>query len=131
MEKKDKIIYALAVLGIVISIYLTISKYDSSVLACPEGGLINCESVITSSYSSIFGIPTSVLAVVLFILAPYMIKKNDTYAFLWSVAGAAAVLYSVGAMSLLGKICIYCSSLDVIIIILIYIANFTKPKANA
>ncbi len=114
-----------------ISVYLTISKYDSAILACPNSGLINCESVITGPYSQILGVPVSVLGIILFILGFYMLFKNETYVFLWSAAGAGAVLYSIIAQVLGGTYCIYCLSLDIVIVLTIYFANMKPSSTNA
>ncbi len=121
--ERNKIIQILLAIGILVSIYLTISRYDLAVLACPSTGIVNCESVITSQYSEFFGIPTSILAIILFALGFYMLFKDETMKFLWQIAGAGAVLYSFGAQFLLGEVCIYCLTLDLIIIALIVIAN--------
>jgi uncharacterized membrane protein len=123
------ILYILIALGLIVSCYLTASKYDSAILACPNTGLINCESVITGPYSSILGVPLSVLGIILFILAAYMLFKSETYVFLWSAAGAAAVLYSILSQVLQGTFCVYCLLLDIIILATIAFANM-KPSQN-
>ena len=124
--KRENIVYALALIGALIGIYLTVAHYYSSILVCPKSGAINCESVTTSQYSDILGIPLSVLAVVLFLLAPHMVAKHDdTKTFLWSIAGFGAVAYSLGSQSLLAMVCIFCVALDILIIALIVTA-YTK-----
>ncbi len=128
MQLKN-VLYVLIALGLVVSIYLTASKYDSAILACPNTGLINCESVITGPYSAILGVPLSVLGIILFLLAAYMLFKDETYVFLWSVAGAGAVLYSILSQILQGSFCIYCLLLDIIILVTIFFAN-TKPSSS-
>lgn len=56
-----------ALLGLAVSIYLTIEHYSSSTsLACPETGAINCQKVTTSSWSHVGPIPVAVLGVVFF-----------------------------------------------------------------
>jgi uncharacterized membrane protein len=127
--KLKNVLYALIVLGLIVSAYLTASKYDSAILACPNSGLINCESVITGPYSAIAGVPLSVLGFILFLLAAYMLFKNETYVFLWSIAGAGAVLYSVASQILQGSLCIYCLLLDIIILVTIFFSNM-KPSSN-
>lgn len=123
-------LYISSILGIVIGTYLTYARYNLNSLACPEYGIINCGSVITSQFSQIIGVPTSVLAVVLFILAPFMLtSKKDHLPFLWMVAGAGAILYSLGAQFLLGLVCLYCLLLDIIIFSNILIAQ--KPKGKS
>jgi uncharacterized membrane protein len=123
-----RIIYILITLGVIDSIYLTIVHFYSNALACPSTGLINCESVLTSQYSAIFGVPVAILGLILFILAIFMLLKNDdTMKFLWSIAGAGAIVYSLVSQTLLGEVCIYCLALDLIILSLLYITN-EKPK---
>jgi uncharacterized membrane protein len=119
-----KIIYILIALGLIDSIYLTIVHFDSNALACPSNTLINCESVLTSQYSTIFGIPVAILGLVLLILAIFMLlRKNDTMKFLWSIAGVGAIVYSLVSQTLLGEVCIYCLTLDLIIVALLFVSN--------
>ena len=119
------LLYILIALGLIISIYLTIVHFEPGALACPKTGIIDCESVLTSQYSSIFGIPVAVLGLILFLLAIFMllIKPNDTMKFLWSIAGTAAVLYSLTSQALIGLFCIYCLALDIVIVATVYVVN--------
>ena len=106
-------------------------KFSPGALACPNTGVINCEGVITSQYSEIFGIPVAVLGLVLFLLSIYMLpRNNDTMQFLWSIAGLGAVIYSFTTQYLLGEICIWCLSLDAVIIATLLVVNLWKQKAN-
>lgn len=121
MEKKG-LTKVLIALGFLISLYLTIARYNSAVLACPSAGVINCESVITGPYSQILGLPTSVLGMILFALGWIMLFKNGDNKFFWSIAGAGAVVYSLSAQAFEGQICIWCLALDLIIILLVYLS---------
>jgi uncharacterized membrane protein len=59
---------ALALVGLAVSVYLTVEHYSAStVLACPENGVINCAKVTSSSYSKIFGVPVALLGAVYFL----------------------------------------------------------------
>jgi uncharacterized membrane protein len=58
-----------AVLGLLISTYLTIEHYTSSaLLACPESSTINCAKVTTSSYSKVAGVPVAVGGLAFFVV---------------------------------------------------------------
>ena len=59
---------ALSLAGVGISIYLTLLHYAGVTPACPESGPVNCEAVLTSSYSVIAGttIPTSAAGIAWF-----------------------------------------------------------------
>ncbi len=117
-------------LGILVSVYLTISKYDTSVLACPNVGPVNCESVITSQYSSILGVPLSILGIVLFVLAAIMLFRGPDMQFLWSLAGGAAILYSLTSQAILAEVCIYCLLTDLLIVATIY-ATYATPRPKS
>jgi uncharacterized membrane protein len=54
--------FALSIAALVVSAYLAYAHFaTSNVLACPEGGTINCELVTTSAQSKFLGIPVAVL----------------------------------------------------------------------
>ncbi|HEY3083862.1 MAG TPA: vitamin K epoxide reductase family protein, partial [Candidatus Dormibacteraeota bacterium] len=59
---------AASVVGVGISIYLTMLHYAGITPACPVSGSINCEAVLSSSYAVIAGtsVPTSVAGIVWF-----------------------------------------------------------------
>lgn len=122
MRHFDKAIRIIVVLGIIISIYLTYVHFQPGSLYCPSTGIINCEQVLTSSYSEILGIPLAIQALVWFavlgILTFYNRPRDGKFHIvrnLWLIIGLGGIVYSVIAMHLIGKICIYCSSLDVLI----------------
>ena len=60
----------LVLLGVAVASYLTYSHYSASTLAaCPDTGLINCQKVTSSAQSKILGIPVAVLGLAYFISA--------------------------------------------------------------
>jgi uncharacterized membrane protein len=132
MKSKKTAFYILAALGVVISIYLTIEHYNNSILVCPTSGIVNCSTVLTSVYSSFYGVPTAVLLLIWFIVAPFaLIHRNDNIKFLWSLAGIVGVAYSLTAFTLLDAICIWCSSADILIIVILAMTYFViKPSGK-
>ncbi|MGC8688256.1 MAG: vitamin K epoxide reductase family protein [Candidatus Micrarchaeia archaeon] len=119
---KVNIFYFLLVIAIILAIYLTFVHYNSSILLCPDTGIINCNSVITSKFSTILGVPISLLAVIFFLFAfPIIKRNNEILIFIWAVIGISAILYSLSGMFILGEICIYCSLLDIIILSLVFL----------
>src|SRR5580693_3460507 len=63
--------FVLALVGLGVSIYLTIAHFTQSTLAgCAETvGLVNCTKVTTSAQSYAFGIPVAVLGLAFFVFA--------------------------------------------------------------
>jgi uncharacterized membrane protein len=59
----------LTLTGAAVSLYLTIAHYNAHLaLACPSTGVVNCQQVTTSSYSSLFGVPVALLGLTYFAL---------------------------------------------------------------
>ncbi len=110
---------ALSLLGLLISAYLTFQHYTNRPVACPSSGIINCESVLNSPYAYILGIPVSVLGLVFFIVeiaSIFLFGKEPLL--IYNGIGVGFVLYFIYAEYLIGKICIYCTSVHVITAIL-------------
>jgi uncharacterized membrane protein len=118
---KRTILIVILLLGIADASYLTYVHFAPSALKCPTLGsaIVDCEQVLTSSFSNIFGVPLAVIGLVWFLASLFMvffgfdkIVKN-----IWMIFGIGGVLYSITAQSILGKICLYCISLDILIIL--------------
>ncbi|MGC8623037.1 MAG: vitamin K epoxide reductase family protein [Candidatus Micrarchaeia archaeon] len=120
-RKKVEILLVLLAIGIVISAYLVYVSFNEKALFCATNSIINCETVLTSSYSKVFGVPLSFYAFAWFAIAVAVVKlrRFRKYLKIWSSLGLAGLAYSVASMAEIGKICIYCSSLDIILL-----ANF-------
>jgi len=122
--------FALAILGLGVSAYLTYTHYTETALAgCTEtSGAINCGKVTTSPQSIVFGIPVAVLGLAFYvflaaIMSPYAWRsgrREIALARLGSlVVGIGFVLYLLYAeLFQIGSICLYCTSVHVITFLL-------------
>jgi uncharacterized membrane protein len=122
--------FALAILGLGVSAYLTYTHYTESALAgCTEtSGAVNCGKVTTSPQSIVFGIPVAVLGLAFYvflaaIMSPYAWRsgrREIAVARLVSlVVGIGFVLYLLYAeLFQIGSICLYCTSVHVITFLL-------------
>jgi uncharacterized membrane protein len=122
--------FALAILGLGVSAYLTYTHYTESALAgCTEtAGAVNCGKVTTSPQSVVFGIPVAVLGLAFYvflaaIMSPYAWRsgrREIAVARLVSlVVGMGFVLYLLYAeLYQIGSICLYCTSVHVITFLL-------------
>ena len=114
--------WALAIAGLGVSTYLTITHYDSSVpLACSDKGVINCALVTSSAESMVFGvIPVAVLGLAFFV---FMVAATSPWAWrlkfpalTWIrigsvVVGIGFVLYLIYTeLFTLDAICLWCTS---------------------
>ena len=122
--------WALALAGLGVSIYLTITHYDSSVpLACSDKGVINCALVTSSAESMVFGVlPVAVLGLAFFVfmtaaVSPWAWRLKFpalTWVRLASVViGIGFVLYLVYTeLFTLDAICLWCTSVHVLTFLL-------------
>ena len=122
--------FALAILGLAASAYLTYTHFTDSALAgCTEtSGAVNCGKVTTSPQSVVFGIPVAVLGLAFYvflvaIMSPYAwrsARREIALARMASlVVGIGFVLYLVYAELFdIGAICLYCTSVHVITFLL-------------
>ena len=128
--------FALALLGLGVSIYLTIAHFTESTLAgCSETkGLVNCTKVTTSAQSYVFGIPVAVLGLAFYVFAvaimsPWAWRAARREIHLVRIAslvvGIGFVLYLLYAeLFIIGSICLYCTSVHVITFLLFVLTMF-------
>jgi uncharacterized membrane protein len=122
--------WVLSLLGLGVSVYLTITHYDTSVqLVCSDKGLVNCTKVTTSSQSMVFGIfPVAVLGLAFYI---FMAAINSPFGWRWNrpevkwlrlgsvIVGMGFVLYLIYAELIqIGNICLWCTSVHVVTFLL-------------
>lgn len=132
MTLKLKLQLALAVIGLLISIYLTISHYVTALpVVCPTVGVIDCGAVLSSSFSMILGIiPSSSLGIVFFGIFIYLLwKEKSEEALYWNVMGFIFLFYFWYAEYVLGKICLYCTAIHLIVIVLLISMLLGRKKA--
>jgi len=118
----------LAVIGLAVSVYLTIEHYDAGVsLSCPATATINCEKVTTSSYSALAGVPVAVLGLLFFVgmvgsfVPPVArIRQIDQVRLAMAAVGIAFVLYLVWAeLFRIDAICLWCTSVHALTLLLL------------
>lgn len=85
-----KFLYLLALAGILVSLYLTYTKFSNSKIICSFG---NCNVVQNSEYSTLLGIPVALFGVFYYFLIFSLIfyKKNKVLL----LATALGFLYSM------------------------------------
>ena len=121
--------FPLAVLGLGISIYLSIEHATASTsFACPESATINCLKVTTSSYSKVAGIPVAYLGLAFFVAAVAIfspwgwraVPSLARWIRLGSVAiGLGMIVYLVWAeLHRIHAICLWCTGVHVVTFLL-------------
>jgi len=125
-------LFVLALLGMIVTGYLTYSAWQQKLVAfCTEGS--GCDVVLNSRWSTLFGIPTSLWGFLTYaLLAAVAWNKNvvDRWRWAWVVA-LFGMLYSLYLTSIsylqLNAFCPYClTSLSLMTVIFITV-TFQKP----
>lgn len=108
-------ILVMALIGFADATYVSIEHFNNVIPPCTTGG---CETVLTSSYSVIYGIPVSLLgSIYYFIIALMMFVYFDTKKLIFlkipvvmSVLGLIASIYFISIMTFVLKaFCQYCA----------------------
>ena len=123
MEKLQKTLLVLALMGLFISSYLVYHHYTvvaSGLNAewCNVNTDVNCDVVAASKYSEVYGIPVAIIGLLWFIVVVVLafpfadrILKNKSHLFLlgWSVLGTIGIASLIRAEFVLGVWCIACT----------------------
>lgn len=114
------ILLGIAIAGIVISGYLTITHLSSVPLVCTVSAVVNCAAVTHSAYSVIPGtsVPISVVGAGWFvILAALALGPRRWLQLIWAGLGLVVVIYLVYVeIVVLHQICEWCSVLHILIL---------------
>ncbi len=138
-DTTDLAALGLALLGLLVSVYLTIEHFTGSTsLACSGKGTVNCLAVTTSKWSHLAGIPVAVLGIVFFVVmlglcAPSVWALPDPRV-QWVRIGVAG-LGVVTALYLLwaelfgvGAICLWCTSVHLVTVALFAVVLARRPQ---
>jgi uncharacterized membrane protein len=130
----------IALIGLAISVYLTIEHFTSSTsLACPESATINCQKVTTSPWSHIGAVPVAVLGVVFFLAMAglcsppaWRIQRLDAVRTAAAAAGVLTALYLLWVeLFRVNAICLWCTAVHVCTLALLGAVLWTTSGARA
>ncbi len=132
MEKLKLLLIILLIIGMGDAIYESYLYFQPKALVCPDTGIIDCSDVITSQYSILFGVPLAILGlswfIVSIIISFYDKLNRSMFPLIWYMGGFLGFLYSIISQGIIGKICIYCTLLDAVIILTIIVMFFNRKK---
>ena len=136
---------ALAVLGVLVSGYLTLLHYDRQVpLVCSSGSLVNCEQVLTSPSSMVLGVPVAAFGLVWFVVAIVLVWGSlrprvgpeppglRALSLGWTAIGTASVLWLIyEELGVVGKVCAWCTAIHLIVLALLVLQVLSDPLRTA
>ena len=135
------LVLLMAVAGVGVSGYLTSVHYSGVPLVCSSDGIVNCHSVLTSSYAEVAGIPWSLggigwfgvsgaLAAMALLRRPEPVWLQPAQAG-WGFLGLLTVVYLVGLEVLaVDRICLWCTSMHALILLTFALNLVRRPEAG-
>ena len=127
---------ALALAGIVVTSYLTYARYADVTITCTTGG---CETVQSSSYAVVLGVPVAVLGLAAYVvLLGTALSRSDTARLAGAVLACSAFVFSAYLLyvqlAIIGAVCDWCVVNDAVVTALTPFAVWrlrTAPAAQA
>jgi uncharacterized membrane protein len=128
----------LALAGLGLSIYLTITHFDKQLLACSSTGLVDCSLVTTSAQSNFLGVPVAFLGLGNFVvlsalMSPWAWASRRYWVhvarFALTVVSMGFVIWLIYAeLIILDHICLYCSAVHVVTFLLFVVVMAVGPR---
>ncbi|HEY5103901.1 MAG TPA: vitamin K epoxide reductase family protein [Acidimicrobiales bacterium] len=128
---------ALSLIGLGLSIYLTITHFQPQALVCSGTGVINCAKVTTSAQSAILHIPVAILglanyAVLTALNTPWAWRSRWRWLhvtrFVLVIVSMCFVLWLIYAeVIIIGSICLYCTGVHLTTFILLIVMTSVAP----
>jgi uncharacterized membrane protein len=113
----------LSLIGLIGSVYLTISHFDTGFLVCPELG--PCEKILTSNSSHFLGIPVPILG-----LAYFTPMSLLSMPMAWRSADRRIYLFAE-ELFVIQSLCVWCSIIHFVGFLLFVIIVTTSPALLA
>ena len=130
------VVFIVTLVGFADAVYLTVEHYSNVIPPCNIGG---CETVLTSQYSQIVGIPVSLVGSIYYfcisvLLLMYIDTKKEIYLripFLVSIMGMLASLWFIYLMIFVIKaFCPYCAVSATTSTIIFVLAYYSVLKSQ-
>ncbi|AKT52720.1 hypothetical protein ADJ73_09590 [Arsenicicoccus sp. oral taxon 190] len=124
----------LSVVGLLTSAYLSYEhRTGGQTLACPEGQVVSCATVTRSAYATVLGMPVAYLGLLYFVAlvllclpAVWRRPRLDLPRLAMAAVGLVAVCYLVWAEVQLGAICLWCTLVHVVTLLLLLVLVFGR-----
>ena len=129
--------FLLSLIGLGISIYMTITHFRPMLLVCSSTGTIDCAAVTTSAQSYFLGIPVAILGLGNFVVmsalnSPWGWRARYYWIhvarFVLAIAGMAFVLWLLSAeLLIIDHICLWCTGVHVVTFALLIVLSRVCP----
>lgn len=137
------IFLVLSIIGVAISIYLTIAHYEKAPVVCSNTGIIDCQRVLSSIYSFVpyTNIPISLPGLAWFLVSaivallvwrvwPEQRALRIAQAAFFGMGVLTALYLVYVEITFLHTICAWCTSLHLIMFVMLLIAVFQLVQSD-
>jgi uncharacterized membrane protein len=126
----------LSIIGLVGSVYLTISHFDTHILlVCPDKG--SCNKILTSNTSHFLGIPVPILGLAYFVPMTLLClpaawrtaeRRVHLARLILSILGVGMIIYLfIEELFIIKALCLWCSAIHLVGFVLFVIITTTSP----
>ncbi len=135
----------LSAIGLGVAAYLLVAEPSAGLSSassigffCPGqgagNGIINCSAVLASRYAYVLGVPLSAIAAawlalsLILSIVQHLSKGIGLLSSVFDISGIFGVVYSAFIMLSAGHVCVYCSAIDAILLVLFAIGTIETRK---
>ena len=130
--------FSLSLVGLALSVYLTITHYQTQLLVCAfPGSIINCAKVTSSPQSYFLGVPVALLGLGNFIVmtalnSPWGWRAKHywihVFRFVLTIGAMGFALWLIGAeLLIINNICLYCTGVHLVTFALLIVLSRVSP----
>jgi uncharacterized membrane protein len=129
--------FALSLVGLALSIYLTITHFEPQALFCTDKGFINCGVVTSSSQSRLLGIPVAFLGLGAYLVmsvlnSPWGWRARNysihVARFVIAIISMCFVLWLLYAeLIIINNLCLYCTGVHIVTFALLIVLTRVSP----
>jgi len=129
--------FLLSLIGLALSIYLTVTHFDKQLLACSGTGFVDCAKVTTSAQSRFLGVPVAFLGLATYVVmtalnSPWGWRAKNYWLhvvrFVLAIAAMCFVLWLISAeLLIIDNICIYCTGVHIVTFALLVVLSRVSP----
>jgi uncharacterized membrane protein len=129
--------FLLSLIGLGLSIYLTVTHFDKQLLACSGTGFVDCAKVTTSAQSRFLGVPVAFLGLANYVVmtalnSPWGWRAKSYWLhvvrFVLAIGAMCFVLWLISAeLLIIDNICLYCTGVHIVTFALLVVLSRVCP----
>jgi uncharacterized membrane protein len=129
--------FLLSLIGLGLSIYLTVTHFDKQLLACSGTGFVDCAKVTTSAQWRFLGVPVAFLGLANYVVmtalnSPWGWRAKSYWLhvvrFVLAIGAMCFVLWLISAeLLIIDNICLYCTGVHIVTFALLVVLSRVSP----